>query len=85
MTQAEIDERVRYGDPDPCARGGVCGDCYSCMEPELSDEVPPIAAHTILRALRGFGLCLKCPDAPVIVSLREQHAGTSLGGCWGPR
>ncbi len=79
MTQAEIDERVRYGDPDPCARGGVCGDCYSCRLPEISDLIGESAAA----ALRDVGVCVERPEAPVLVSLREWHAG-SLGGCWGP-
>ena len=79
MTQAEVDERVRYGDPDPCARGGVCGDCYSCRVPGLSDLLGESAAA----ALRDVGVCVERPDAPVLVSLREWHAG-SLGGCWGP-
>lgn len=85
MTQAEIDGRVRFGDPDPCARDGRCGDCYGFREPEVSDWASAAQAHDILVALRGFGVCLECPDSPVIVSRREQHAGTSLGGCWGPR
>ena len=85
MTQAEIDERVRCGDPDPCARDGVCGDCYSFRAPEVSDRVSAGSAHDVLGALIGFGVCLECPDSPVIVSQWEQHAGTSLGGCWGPR
>lgn len=79
MTQAEVDERVRYGDPDPCARGGTCGDCYSCRVPEISDELPP----EVVAALAEVGVCVERPDAPVIVLLREFHEG-SLGGCWGP-
>ena len=80
MTQAEIDRRVRLGDPDPCARGGVCGDCYSCVEPEVSD----LLGESVAAALRDVGVCVERRDAPVLVSLREWHAG-SLGGCWGPR
>ena len=79
-SQAEIDERVRLGDPDPCARGGVCGDCYSCRIPETSDELVP----EVVAALAVVGVCVERPESPVIVSLCEWHEG-SLGGCWGPR
>ena len=79
MTQVEIDERVRYGDPDPRLVGGVCGDCYSCREPEVSDLLDEAAR----RALADVGVCAEAPDEPVLVSRREWHPG-GLDGCWGP-